>query len=76
MRDLPFYYLFILGSAGLCCHVVASLIAEHGLWGTGSLIVGAIGSVVVAFGLRCPAACEIFPDQGSNLCALQWQADS
>ena len=34
------------------------------------------GSVVVAHGLSCSAACGIFPDQGSNPCPLQWQADS
>ena len=34
------------------------------------------GSVVVARGPSCPAACGIFPDQGSNPCPLHWQADS
>ena len=34
------------------------------------------GSVVVAHGSSCSAACGIFPDQGSNLCPLNWQADS
>ena len=34
------------------------------------------GSVVVAHGLSCYAACGIFPDQGSNPCPLHWQADS
>ena len=34
------------------------------------------GSVVVAHGLSCSAACGIFPDQGSNPCPLHWQADS
>ena len=34
------------------------------------------GSVVVAHGLSCPAACGILPDQGSNPCPLHWQADS
>ena len=43
------------------------------LWSTGSWHVG---SVVVAHRLSCSAACEIFPDQGSNLCPLHWQADS
>ena len=33
-------------------------------------------SVVVAHGLSCSAACGILPDQGSNPCALHWQADS
>ena len=34
------------------------------------------GSVIVAHGPSCSAACEIFPDQGSNPCPLHWQADS
>ena len=34
------------------------------------------GSVVVAHGLSCSAACGIFPDQSSNPCPLHWQADS
>ena len=34
------------------------------------------GSVVVGHRLNCSAACEIFPDQGSNPCPLYWQADS
>ena len=32
------------------------------------------GSVVVARGPSCSAACGIFPDQGSNLCSLHWQS--
>ena len=84
-----FVYLF-LAALGLCCYawafsscgergllfvavrglliVVASLVAEHGL--------RSAGSVVVAHGLSCSAACGIFPDQGSNPCPLHWQADS
>ena len=34
------------------------------------------GSVIVAHGLSCSAACGIFPAQGSNPCPLHWQADS
>ena len=34
------------------------------------------GSVIVAHGRSCSAACGIFPDQGSNTCPLHWQADS
>ena len=33
-------------------------------------------SVVMAQGLSCSVACGTFPDQGSNLCPLYWQADS
>ena len=34
------------------------------------------GSVVVAHGPSCSAACGIFWDQGSNPCPLHWQVDS
>ena len=34
------------------------------------------GSVAVARGLSCSAACGIFLDQGSKLCPLHWQAES
>ena len=34
------------------------------------------GSVIVAHGPSCSAACGILPDQGSNPCALHWQTDS
>ena len=34
------------------------------------------GSVIVAHVPSCSVACGIFPDQGSNPCALHWQADS
>ena len=34
------------------------------------------GSVVVAHGPSCSAACGIFPDQGLNPCPLHQQADS
>ena len=43
------------------------------LWSTGSR---RAGSVVVAHGPSCSAACGIFPDQGSNPCPVHWQADS
>ena len=34
------------------------------------------GSVIVAHGPSCSAACGMLPDQGSNPCPLHWQADS
>ena len=43
------------------------------LWSTSSR---RTGSVIVAHGPSCSAACGIFPDQGSNPCPLHWQADS
>ena len=48
--------------------VVASLVAKHGRYST--------GSVVVVHGFNRSAACGIFPDQGSNLCLLHWQVNS
>jgi len=52
------YSLFVLREL---LTAVASLVAEQGLQGTWA-------SVAVAQGLSCPAACGIFPDQGSNPC--------
>ena len=40
------------------------------------LLLWSAGSVVVAHGPSCSAACGIFPDHGSNPCPLHWQADS
>ena len=40
------------------------------------LLLWSAGSVIVAHGPSCSAACGIFPDQGSNPCALHWQANS
>ena len=61
----------------------ASVVVAHGLqylWCMGSAVVArglqSTGSVVVAHGLSWSAARGIFPDQGSNLCPLHWQADS
>ena len=48
--------------------VVASLVAGHRLSGTQA-------SVVAAHKLSS-AVCGIIPDQGSNICPLNWQADS
>ena len=41
-----------------------------------ALELSSAGSVVVAHGLSCSAACGIFLDQGSNSCPLHWQVDS
>ena len=85
-----FIYLFIFGCVGssfLCKgflqlrQVGATLhrgaLASHcrglSLRSTGSR---RAGSVVVAHGASCSAACGTFPAQGSNPCPLQWQADS
>ena len=51
----------------------ASLVAEHGLQ---ARRLQSTGSVVVAHGLICSAACGIFPNQASNPCPLHWQVDS
>ena len=60
--------------------IVASLVAEHRLQTRRLSNCGSrarrAGSVIVAHGPSCAAACGIFPDQGLNLCPLHWQADS
>ena len=49
------------------------------LWLRGSVVAAprleSTGSVVVGHRLSCPEACEIFPDQGLNLCLLHSQVD-
>ena len=55
------------------CWLVVRILFFFFLRSTGSR---RAGSVVVAHGPRCSAACGIFPDQGSNPRPLHWQADS
>ena len=54
----------------------ASVVVARGLSSCGSWALECTDSVVVVHGLSCSAACGIFLDQGSNPCALRWQADS
>ena len=63
---------------------LASLVAEHGLWGTWASVAVSYrlsscgsqslecSSVVVADRLSCPKTYGIFPHQGSHLCPLHW----
>ena len=86
-----FIYLFIYGcvgssflcegflqlwQAGATLHRGAWASHYHGLSCLRSTGSRRAGSVVVAHGPNCSAACGIFPDQGSNPCPLHWQADS
>ena len=90
LMGLSFIYLFIYGCVGssfLCegflqlwqvgatLHPGARASHCRGLLlrSTGS---SRAGSVIVAHGPSCSAACGVFPDQGSNPCPLHWQADS
>ena len=87
---LIFIYLFIFGCVGSSfLHELSLVVASGGhsssrcaglalsrpllLWSTGSR---RAGSVIVAHGPSCSAACGIFPDQGPNPCPLHRQADS
>ena len=86
------FYLFIIYLAALglhCCRQAFSgCIPKQGqlfahtsfslqwLFSLQSTALGTGASVVVAHELSCSAACRIFPDQGSNLLPLTWQADS
>ena len=73
-------YMF-LSVLGLCCCPGPSLVAVCGfssqslllLWGMGSRFLGVSSW---AHRLSCPAAREIFLDQGGNLRPLHWQVDS
>ena len=47
---------------------VASLVSEHRLWSTDSIVVG--------HGFSYPVARGIIPDQGVNLCHMHPQVDS
>ena len=65
----------VAASGGHCSSRCAGLSLSRPLplRSTGS---GRAGSVIVAHGPSCSAACGILPDQGSNPCPLHWQADS
>ena len=58
---------YCLGAVCSRLIVVASLVAEHGLWNVRA-------SVVMTHGLGC--SLWLFLDQGSNRCPLHWQVDS
>ena len=64
--------------SGLLCSCSAWNSHCHGsllLWSTGPRHAHGIGSCG-SCSFSCLTACGIFPDQGSNLCLLLWQADS
>ena len=65
----------VTASGGHSSSRCAGLSPSRPLWlrSTGSR---RAGSVTVAHGPSCSAACGILPDQGSNPCPLHWQADS
>ena len=80
-------YSLAVGSKGYSLVAVHRLLAamapfvENGLSVTRASVIAAPGlqspsSVVVAKGLSCFTACEIFLDQWLNLCLLHWQVDS
>ena len=54
------------------------LLESCGIFGCGTQILQLlyVGSVVAACGLSCSTACEIFPDQGSNLSTLHCEVAS
>ena len=82
--NFGFIYLFM---AVLGLRFCARAFSSCGKWGPlfiavrGPLLLRSTGSrragsVIVAHGPSCSAACGTFPDQGSNPCPLHWQADS
>ena len=69
---LSWVFLAVLGLSLVVASRNSSLVVVHRLLSS----IGSMDSVVVANRLRCPEVCGIFLDQGSNPCALHWQADS
>ena len=65
----------VAASGGHSSSRCAGLSLSRPLWlrSTGSRCAG---SVIVAHGPSCSAACGILPYQGSNPCPPHWQADS
>ena len=66
-------WLLLWSTGSLACRLqqlqcVGSVVAALRLQST--------GLIVVIHGLSCSVACQIFLDQGLNLCLLHWQADS
>ena len=67
---------------GLCCYWKA--ISSCSVWASScggfscceARVLGSVDSVVVVQKLSLPKACGVFPDRGSNLYPLHWQADS
>ena len=66
-----------------CCRACASRAHRlQWLWHMGSVVAAVVpglqstSSTVVAHGLSCSETCGVFPDQGSNLCLLHWQAET
>ena len=73
------FYFWLQTFCG-CSQWGFSLVAVHRLLiavvsHCGAQALRCVGSVVVVHRLSCPGVCGIFPDQGSNLCLLHWQAD-
>ena len=66
---------FSCGERGLLFITVHGLLIVVASLCFGAWALGARASVAV-HRLSCSTACGIFPDQGSNLCPLHWQADS
>ena len=72
---------FFFAALGLCCYWKA--LSSCSVWGSycggfsccGARALGSVDSAVVVQKLSLPKACGIFPNQGSNLYPLHWQAD-
>ena len=86
-KFIYFIYLSLADWVFIAAHGLSLVVASGGFSCCGSRALGSRASVVVAralwsadsvvaHGLSCSAACEVFLDQGSNLCPLPWQADS
>ena len=76
------FFVYLLSWSGLCCRVWAfsrcGVQSSHGGGRShcAAQTLGHMSSVLMAHGLSCAVAHEIFLDQGSNPWPLHWQVDS
>ena len=73
-------WLLLIAVYGILVAGVASPVVVRGLHGTQALVIAFLGiystgSAVVVYGLSCPTACGILPDQRLNPCPLLPCAD-
>ena len=89
--NLFIHYILLLAVLGLSCcaqaftsYVKWELLSRYAVqashWNDFSCCraqaLGSWASVVAEHRVSCPVSCGIFPDQGSNMCPLNWQANS
>ena len=84
-RHVFVFFLFIFACTGSLLLPRVSLVVVSGGYAVVVLyrlfiavlpLLQSVGSVAMARGLSCSAACRLFLDQGVNSCPARWQVDS